>query len=151
MITLQSHLLAGTPPDGRRFAANVPVDVLDENRELVRRATEFVVSRIVEENGGRTLLFMMDAPRLDLYAGNPAGSPVFWLNELLAETCRRHGIPFIDLSDAFSEEFRRTGERFESAIDAHWNEVGHREAARALARALDELGVLQPEPSRSAP
>jgi hypothetical protein len=144
--TLQSHLLDGSlrGPESRAFIANVPVDEVDSQRASIEEGTRLLVDRIREENSNRTVVFVMDAPRLDLYAGALESSRVRWLNELLGVTCRDRGIPFVDLSEPFSEVFRRTGQHFESSIDAHWNEVGHREAARAIAAKLAELGLARP-------
>jgi hypothetical protein len=142
-ITLQSTLLVGASPGpDSAFAANVPVAELEAHRERVREATFWVVERLRRENPARTLVFLMDAPRAELYAGALGTSRVAWLNRLLAEACAAYSVPFVDLSARFGAVHARDGTRFESAVDAHWNEAGHREAALALGEKLVELGVV---------
>jgi hypothetical protein len=147
-ITLQSYVLAGGVPPWREngFVANVAVRDLERNRGLIERATRFLLERIRAENRDRTVVFVMDAPRLDLYRGELQASAVIWMNRMVERECRAIGIPFVDLTDRFSRVFREQGVRFESAVDAHWNEVGHREAARAIADKLVELGIVDAMP-----
>jgi hypothetical protein len=143
-ITLQSYLLAGSSPspEGQRYIANVAVDEVAAQADRVRAVVALVLERIREENDGRRVVFVMDAPRLDLYAGRAEQSEVRWLNELMAEACAAAGFPFLDLTTHFGEVFRARGEPFESAVDQHWNELGHREAGRALAAFLVEQGIV---------
>jgi hypothetical protein len=138
-ITLQSYLLAGGMPaqGAQAFIANIPVEEVEAHRETIREAVDRLLSTIRQENRDRLVIVAMDAPRLDLYAGRIASSRVRWLNELMAAASRAHGIPFLDLTDHFAAVYAERGLRFESPLDAHWNELGHREAARALATQLE--------------
>jgi hypothetical protein len=141
-LTLQSSLLVGRPDgEANRYTANIPVDQVREAGELIRAATFWIVRRAREENPGRTVIFVMDAPRADLYAGRLDASGVRWLNELVAEACRESGVAFVDLTHRFGRIFARDGTRFESDVDSHWNEAGHREVAQALLHELRRLGV----------
>jgi hypothetical protein len=143
-ITLQSRLLVQPDEDGRAtFVANVPLGELTENRQAVREAVAWIVRRIRGENPTREIVFLMDAPRADLYAGRLDASPVAWLTGTLAEACREQGLVFVDLADPFGRVHARDGTRFESEVDTHWNAAGHREAALALARALVEVGMVR--------
>jgi hypothetical protein len=149
-ITLQSRLLVrGGPDSPGAFVANIPVDQVEAQRETIRAATFWIVERIRRENPGRTLVFLMDAPRSDLYAGTLAASRVRWLNELLGDACAAQGVAFVDLTRRFSEVYARDGTRFESDVDAHWNAAGHREAALALAAELLRLGAIEGDPAHA--
>jgi hypothetical protein len=69
----------------------------------------------------------------------PANSP------LLAAAC------MFERRWSFSADFALNGERFEFPFDGHWNARGHDVAARAIASAVAELGVLVDEtPALSA-
>jgi hypothetical protein len=50
-------------------------------------------------------------------------------------------VAFLDLTERFAEVHARDGTRFESDVDSHWNEAGHREVAHALFEELRRLGV----------
>jgi hypothetical protein len=142
-ITLQSYLLAGSIPaqGAQAFIANIPVEEVEAHRETIREAVDGLLGKIRQENLDRLVIVAMDAPRLDLYAGRIASSRVRWLNELMAAASRAHEIPFLDLTDHFAAVYAERGLRFESPLDAHWNELGHREAARALATQLVDFSI----------
>jgi hypothetical protein len=144
-ITLQSRLLVHYDENREKatFVANVPVEELSAQRAAIREATSWIVERIRKENPNRDVIFLMDAPRADLYAGTLETSPVGWLSGVLAEACRAQGIAFVDLAEPFARAHARDGTRFESEVDAHWNAAGHRVAALALASALVKSGVVR--------
>jgi GDSL-like Lipase/Acylhydrolase family len=123
--------------NGRGFNANVDPQTIAANRELIEKATYFLVQRIRDENVGKKIIFLMDAPRQDIYAGTLDHSSVFWMNEILKNACLRSNTTFIDLTGPFNEKFAKDHIKFNSDYDAHWNEVGHRTAAQVLYSALD--------------
>ncbi len=126
----------------RPFRSNVEVEALASERELITRATSFLVGRLRDENPERDLVFVMDALRPDIYAGTLDESPLAWMNDLMAAVCREHAVTFIDLTPPFLAHYRERGEAFNSRIDSHWNEVGHRVAAEVLAERLKTLAIL---------
>jgi len=119
-----------------RFQSNVDVAALESRKDVLVRLTSHVVSAIAGENKGRAVLFMMDAPRDDLYAGTMRRGRVWWLHEALRGACLTSGVGFLDLADAFESHYAAHGQRFETPWDGHWNELGHRVAATALSRWL---------------
>lgn len=141
MSNLKNWLLGRLPAVNN---ANVQVDRVARSRPGIEEVTRLVVERIRNENRDRRLIFMMDAPRLDLYAGQLEESNVRWLNDLLRDEVERAGVPFVDLRERFSETYRRTGVRFESPYDSHWNAFGHAEVACALLEKLVEIGEVAP-------
>jgi hypothetical protein len=149
-ITLQSRLLVRHEQEGRAtFIANVPVEDLSRHRDLVASATAWIVERIARENPTREIVFLMDAPRADLYAGSLESSSVGWLTEVLAGACAAQGVRFVDMTRPFARAHARDGTRFEWPVDLHWNAAGHREAGLALARVLVERGVVAAEAARA--
>lgn len=60
----------------------------------------------------------------------------------LARIAERQDIPFVDLGPAFEDAWRDDGASFIRKGDGHWNAVGHRLAARRVASALEERGLL---------
>jgi hypothetical protein len=139
-ITLRSPLMLPGPRPSRaeRVKSNIRVDAVRAEQKLIRAATFDLVGRIARENADKAILFAMDAPRDDLYSGQASG--VAWLNRLLAEACAAHGLAFLDLSEVLGPHFEEHGERFEFAVDAHWNALAHGLVGDALAsRVLDLL------------
>ena len=109
---------------------------------LIEAGAHHLVSVIRRENLGTPLVFMVDGLREGIYAGTMANSRLRWMNVLMAKVCREHDCHFIDLTHPFKTHFAESGERFNSDVDWHWNEVGHRVAADALRDELAEVGVL---------
>lgn len=124
--------------DVQKFNANVDVEAVRAREKLTRRATTYLMHEIVTVNEGTTVVFMVDAPRRDIYEGKMATSTVVWMNHLIADTCAQHGYRWIDLTGPFLERFTRDSVQFNSQVDSHWDAVGHRAAAETL---LDSLGA----------
>jgi hypothetical protein len=57
---------------------------------------------------------------------------VLWLNELLRKKCEQYGFDIVDLTEEFARLFEAQHVHFESEYDWHWNEYGHKAAARKL-------------------
>lgn len=132
----------------RELNANIDVNQAVSNRDAIEDAVQLVVQRIQDEHPSTPIVYLMDAPRVDLYAGRLAQSNVLWLNQLMERTCRKVGCYFLDLSGPFADHFRRDSTRFESPYDAHWNEYGHRVAGEALHEWMLDQGILAREPTR---
>jgi len=105
-------------------------------RSDVYKAADYVISKFKEENPGKELVFMIDAPRKDIYEGTIGKSNVLWMNKLLKDLTERHGCRFIDLTEPFNAKYRRDHVRLSGEHDYHWNEEGHRYAAEILYRNL---------------
>lgn len=90
----------------------------------------------------QNILLVVDAPRPDLY--DPAalaraqGSYFGRMRAALMERARAKGIRVADMQTAFAADYAVRGKLFEFERDAHWNDLGH----EAAARAVTESGVL---------
>lgn len=124
------------------YNANIDVEQANASKVRIQKATEYVLRTMQHENGSKPIIFMMDAPRRDIYAGTLKNSSVIWLNELLRAACEAVGVHFIDLTDEFSRQFGVTRVHFESEYDWHWNEMGHLTAAGELHNRLGALGLI---------
>ena len=121
------------------FNANIDVNEAMGNCEIIKNSTFFLIRKIKEENPRKVLIFMIDAPRQDIYSGTIHNSNVLWLHRILEEACAQYNCHFIDLTVPFSKKFGETGVKFNSDYDYHWNELGHGLAARALYERLVAL------------
>jgi hypothetical protein len=118
--------------DARRFNANVDVESVQANRHIIEEATFFLVSQLKKENPNTKLVFMIDAPRNDIYSGTVERSDVLWMHDILRSACVQYECRFVDLTGPFTEKFKTDHVKFNSDLDSHWNEVGHRVAAEVL-------------------
>lgn len=124
------------------YNANIDVEQVNASKARIQRVTEYVLRTMQHENGNKPIVFMMDAPRRDIYAGTLEDSSVVWLNELLKVTCETVGFHFVDLTHEFSRKFAANRVPFESEFDWHWNEAGHSAAAGELHKQLRALGLI---------
>lgn len=119
-----------TRAQGGQFNANVDVDTAWNRRNQIREATEYLARTLIRENRSIPVVFMLDALRGDIYAGSVRTSHLLWLHTMMSDLCAK-GF-FLDLTDDFADRYQKTGRRYESESDYHWNEVGHEAAADAL-------------------
>lgn len=118
------------------YNANIEVNVAKANSELIKIATNYVVSAIRRENPNAYIFFMIDAPRRDIYEERLESSNVSWLHDILRDACSKNNVHFVDLTEHFAEYYTEHGEKLNSPVDYHWNEVGHKEAAKVLLEQL---------------
>jgi len=127
----------------REHNANIDVQDVKSSESRIRKATDYVLRTLKRENGKVPVVFMIDAPRKDIYAGTLDTSNVRWLNELLKEKSAQFGFNFIDLTNEFVKVFEVEHVHLESKYDWHWNERGHLAAANALHNRLWMLHLLE--------
>lgn len=122
------------------YNANIDVNQVAKERDLVRESTQFLVGKLRAENLGRKLIILMDGPRFDIYRNNVGGSNILWLHQILHDACQENDIEFLDLTEAFSQHWEKSQQPLEHLpIDAHWNKIGHEVAAKALWQKLREV------------
>lgn len=110
--------------DKKSYEANVDVGIV-RNADVIRQATEYLIKTIKDENAGKMVVFVTDAPRAAIYSGKLKESEVLWMNEMVEEICTANGIKNIDLTSAMQKDYQRNSEKFNSDLDFHWNEYGH--------------------------
>lgn len=114
------------------YQANINIEEVKNNKEIITRATEYIISKIRNENKGKRIIFILDAPRMEIYEGELEKSKVLWINDIMAEACLANDVEFIDLKDVMYEDYLKNKKKFNSEIDAHWNEYGHSFVANYL-------------------
>jgi hypothetical protein len=120
------------PAKNTKYEANIQPDDLDKNRDLVFKATSYIVKTIREENRDKKVIFIFDAPKHAIYNNNLHESSVLWMHEMMKTICAMNDVEFIDLAPLMERDFRVNKIRFSSELDGHWDEYGHEFVANVL-------------------
>ncbi len=124
---------------GANFVGNTDASASAERLARSRAAVDFFLSRVTEDSGlpPSRILFVVDAARPDVYSAEPeprGGASYFHLmRQYFSARAAGLGFEVIDMQPRFEARHRREGVKFEFAIDGHWNDLGHEEAANAIA------------------
>jgi len=109
------------------------LDHLDE----IERLVDLVVGRLRAENPHRRLIFVMDAPRSEIYESRLAQADhLLVLHRMMRAATDRHDCEWLDLTGPMARDFALRGVPFNSDLDYHWNETGHALVARELQRTI---------------
>ena len=111
-----------------------------KNKDRIFEVTDHLVSTIRDENSGRRIIFVFDAPKGEVYTDTLDNSRVLWLNEMMKGICSTYDMEFLDLTPLMLEDFRANGKKFTSELDGHWNEYGHEFVADAIYDYLKNSG-----------
>ncbi len=103
------------------------VEIVEDTgkRSEIKRGIDFLFGKIKEENKGRRVIFVIDAPRPSIYDGTLETSQVAWMNEMIRELSAKHEVELIDLTEPMKQDWEENKNRFNPEIDGHWNEYGH--------------------------
>jgi len=126
--------------DPEDFNANVNAKVLMSQRDSIRHGAEYLLGKIQAENTDKRIIFMMNAPVEDIYKNQIETSSVIWVNDMVRDLCTRKSLECIDLTTAFSNDYRATARILDFPMDGHWNEHAHDLAAEALLYYLRTTG-----------
>lgn len=111
---------------------NVPVNDILDRKDSLRAITGYLLKKIKTELAGKEIIFIMDAPRSNIYKGDLEKAKIAWLNTMVAEKCKELDLPFIDLTPYMVEDYKKNGKRFETDYDNHWAAYGHQFVAKVL-------------------
>ncbi len=113
---------------------------------LPARITHQFISGLKEVAGTIPVWLVTDAPRPAVYARQwetaSSTHPVAKQYAFLRQQAQMAGFHTVDLAPAFRKDFLTHRQRFEFPTDGHWNPLGHRLAAEALATSM--LAILLP-------
>ncbi len=107
----------------------------DERDDLERCAAQYVVEQMEREHPNDLMVYVVDGPRQDIYAGRPSIS----IREaaILRQACAgKTRSVVLDMGPIFADTYRATGREMNFADDQHWNALGHKTAGRAAADLL---------------
>ncbi|WP_158856826.1 SGNH/GDSL hydrolase family protein [Lunatibacter salilacus] len=127
---LRQQIIAGGRDN--EFEGNInPVQVKDK-QDLIQKSTDYLVKTIIEENFEKRVIFVFDAPRFSIYNNTLENSKLWWMHDMMRKICQKYNAEYIDLTDPMKEDFVKNGRKFNSELDAHWDEYGHEFVANIL-------------------
>jgi hypothetical protein len=116
----------------KKYNANINAETVLEKETMIEEATDYLIKKIKDENREKRLIFMMDAPRNDIYSNQLLNSSVVWMNKMVMRICKRHDLENIDLTNIMHNDYMKNKKKFNFEVDGHWNEYGHYIASDAL-------------------
>jgi hypothetical protein len=114
---------------------NHKADYITNNKEVTDKidiAINYIIETFKRENENKKIIFMIDAPRYDIYLNKLKGSDIYWMNLFLNKLCKKYDVGFIDLTKSFNDAYICNHRPFNEDYDYHWNEYGHEMATEAL-------------------
>ena len=120
----------------KKYEANIDEDSVKRNKDLIIKATNYLVKTIRQENSDKRIIFVIDAPRDAIYNNTLNESSVLWIHKMMGTLCTKYNVEYLDLTSFMEEDFRDNKTRFNSDIDGHWNEYGHKFVATILYKYL---------------
>lgn len=107
--------------------------IIDIKRQTeIRDGIDFIFSKIKQENKDKKVIFIIDAPRNNIYQDSLEMSKVKWMHEMVKALSLKYNFGYIDLTESMKQDYTKFGKRFNSNIDGHWNEYGHNFVANVL-------------------
>lgn len=116
----------------QNYEGNVSLNSMEREAELSRKATDHIIKTIAEENPGKRVIFVIDAPRQAIYSDTLKKSEIIKLNRMLEEICEKYKVEFIDLTPLMEVDYGKHKRKFNSDLDGHWDEYGHEFVAGVL-------------------
>lgn len=115
------------------YNANIDVRKVTNMQQQITTATYTIIHTLRKELPNTRIIIMMDGLRKEIYEGTPLNqSNIRWINDMVQHACETEGLEFIDLTNSFAPDYQKNKTTFEFPYDWHWNEYGHRIAAKAL-------------------
>jgi len=116
----------------KNYESNINTDNVNSNKELIFKATNYLVKTIREENSDKRVIFVFDAPRFAIYDNILDKSNIRWMNKMMGTICANNNVEYIDLAPFMEEDYRKMSIKFNFDIDGHWNEYGHKFVGNVL-------------------
>jgi lysophospholipase L1-like esterase len=110
--------------------------------------TNFLFAEIkkLADAEGIKLLFIIDGDRQRIYGVTGREKDqrsIAAINQMASDLAKANKIPFLDLTQVFEEDYRRNRKAFNSQVDYHWNEYGHRLVGETIAEKLNSYGSFE--------
>jgi hypothetical protein len=114
------------------------VDKLLGNRSEIEKVIAHIFMEFKRAFPEKRILFVADGPRRTIYNKGSNQSSRLWLNDYLAQQCKKQGFEYIDLIPFFIEDYEQNKLVFEFEEDGHWNAHAHRLVGDVIYNYLNE-------------
>lgn len=134
--------------DPSHIVSGVDVRTLDDMARM-RRVAAYSIAQMksVADAHGIKLALSIDAVRETVYGRNDdATRKVEALNAIAADAAQAAGVPLLDLTETFREDYALHRKRFEYPYDWHWNRRANRLVGETQADWLARLPQFIPKP-----
>lgn len=115
------------------FENNINTEKVLEMEDQIRLAVDYIIGTIRKENPDKRIIFILDAPRENIYSEvSVENSGTYWIHELMKEVTSKYNVEFINLAPLMEADYQKNGKKFNSDVDWHWNEYGHKFVSETL-------------------
>ncbi len=114
------------------FDVKKEFDRIREYEQLISQATDYIVKTIREENQDKRLIFLFAPPNEAVYDYFFDISRIEWLYNLMDETCQKYNVEYVDFTEVMRQDYQHNKRKFNSDVDGHWNDYGHKFVAEFL-------------------
>ena len=122
------------------FHGHVDTRQASDNSSVIEGLTLFAFSKYKETAGDNSRLLLVMGT--DVYAveqgKDPHQSEAYALNRMVRIAAERLSIPYLDLTDVFYGDFKRSHAMYTFRCDDHWNEKAHTIVGRAISEFIKE-------------
>jgi hypothetical protein len=124
----------------RDYQINIDVEKQLENLELLRSLCEHIFSQMKAAlRPEAKLLLVMDANRGAIYKGaDPKEQKWYQVTSMVRDAAGQQSIPFLDLTDAFTSDYKINKRVFEFKSDGHWNERAHLVVGETISKFIQD-------------
>jgi hypothetical protein len=135
LLELRAVIEALRTPQGAYVGNTVAAADPDRLRDSKRVIDTFL--RLLPATSGLApdrIAFLVDAERNAIYHPSERTDRAYYtqMRSYFMDSARQRGFEVVDTQARFASRYAREGERFDFPDDAHWNSIGHDEAARAV-------------------
>jgi hypothetical protein len=127
-----NNLFSTREEEVKEVEMNVFIDEVLSKKDSIKAVITYIMETIKSEFGNKKILFIMDAPRWQIYEGQLDKARSLELNNLVSQVCDSLDLQFIDLTSYMQNDYSKNKQRFETDYDGHWNEYGHKFVAQLL-------------------
>ena len=95
------------------FEGNIIIEQVLSRSKVIDQVTHHILNQFKIEFPDKRIIFVMDAPRRNIYSGNLEESKLLWMRDMVQNACLENGFEFIALTPHFKSDYEKNQQRFE--------------------------------------
>lgn len=114
---------------------------IEENPDIPQLSSDYILNleMAIAQSGGKLILMAVPSKYRLQVAADKQDNPIIEFSDKWKIWAHDHGIAFIDLVEAFHQEYKTTGKKLFFDKDVHFNSEGNRTLAKTIAQAFPEI------------